>query len=248
MPDTETNLPPSDEDTGLDGDAGDEPGDEQGEDDVAVLKREIAELRTQNSKLGGEVKAQLGRFQSLLDRAAARGGATETQQRQIDVQLEAVKGALTAVLEDDTMSPEIRAKARAAAEKAEADAKLASMQAQLEARSGGSREAPSSRADFEEELEHLIESHGLDPDKGFDWSLAAQILDTQGKNATRAYFRKQIAELTAARQAAERRQSRKKAAGEGGPGPEGSSQRLLDDSKSSDEKLKWLIENGVLSA
>ena len=245
-------LPITDDtDTGLDDDAGDVTGDEQDEDDVAVLKREIAELRNQNNLLDRGLKADIGRLHSLIARAESGRGSTEAQQRQIAAQVEAVKGTLAAVLDDDTISPEIRARARAAAEKAEADAKLAGMQAQLEAR----RSAPpdsgnqGSASEFEEELVNLVESHGLNPDDAalFDWQQATQILNAQGKGATRAYFRQRITEAKATQQAATRRQTRKEA-GKGSPPPDGANTRNLDPSLPLEDRLKKLIADGVISA
>lgn len=251
MPDTEDRLPTTDEDTGLEEDAGDEADGEQDEDDVAVLKREIAELRGQNDKLERGLKADIGRLHSLITRAESGRGNTEAQQRQIEAQLEAVKGTLSAVLDDDTISPEIRARARAAAEKAIADAKLAGMQAQIESR--GRTPEPDAPAgggqDFEDGIVFAIEAAGLDPDDSalFDWAEAGQILRAQGQGATRAYFRKKIGEAKATQQATSRRQTRKDA-GKGSPSPEGSSTRELDPSLSTEVRLKKLIEMGVISA
>lgn len=240
-------LPTTDDtDTGLE-DAGDESGGEQDEDDVAVLKREIAELRTQNAKLGRDFQSGVGRLHSLIEKANSGRGDTEAQQRQIAAQLEAVKGTLNAVLEDDTISPEIRARARAAAEKAESDAKLAGLQAQLETRSGGAETPSVSGADFEESLVFAIEAAGFDPDDTalFNWTEAGQILQAQGQGATRAYFRKKITEAKATQQAATRRQSRKEA-GKGTPPPDGTNTRELDPTLSIETRLEKMRAMGVI--
>lgn len=242
-------LPTSDTDPGLGDDAGDGSGGEQGEDKDAAYERRIVALEAQNAKLGRDFQSGIGRLHSLIERADTGRGASETQQRQIAAQLEAVKSTLVAVLEDETMSPEIRARARAAAEKAEADADRASMRAELEAvKGGGQRQtAPApTGSDFEAGLVFGIEAAGLSPDDSiFNWQEATQILGTQGQGAVQAYFRQKIGEGVAAKQAAERRQSRKTAAGEGAK-PDGSTMRPLDPSLPIEQRLKALRDMGIV--
>ena len=254
----ETNdSPPDDQDFGSGNNAGDEGAGDEGqgqENELDQLKREIADLKAQNVKIGRDFQSSVGRLHSLIERLQSGRGDTGALEAQLKPQIEAVNSTLEAILEDEATSPELRARARAIAKEAKSAADLATVRAELAAmkNGGGEDEAPASGAPspFEQGIVLAIQAAGHDPDDPiFDWRGAAGIYSTQGEAATLLYFRQKIGEATAAKAAAERRQTRKEASGKGGgtPSPEGTGARTLDPSLPKEERIKRLVEMGVLA-
>lgn len=254
-------APPDDPDTGDDNadDEGDD-GEQGQESETDQLKREIAELRAQNTKIGRDFQSSVGRLHSLIERLQSGRGNTDALEAQVKTQIEAVNSTLEAILEDEATSPELRARARAIAKEARSASELAALRAEVAAMKGGGNEdedepAPQRGGNvspFERGIILAIEAAGHDPDDPiFDWSgEATRIFRSQGEEATIAYFRQKIGEATTAKAAAERRQSRKEAGGKGAngsPPPEGSGARHLDPSLPKEERIKRLVEMGVLA-
>lgn len=253
--------PPDDQNLDPGDDAGDEGDDEEQsqETELDQLKREIAELRAQNQKVGRDFQSSVGRLHSLIERLQSGRGSTDALEAQVKTQIEAVNHTLEAILEDETTSPELRARARAIAKEAQSASELAALRAEVAAMKGGNKNDDAEDdtsggrpvSPFEQGIVLAIQAAGHDPDDPiFDWSgEATRIFNAQGEQATLAYFRQKIGEATTAKAAAERRQSRKKAgeSGGGSPPPEGTGARHLDPSLPKDERLRRMVEMGVLA-
>ena len=248
----EPDLLQDDDADGLESDAGAE-SDGQGEDDrLAALQREVETLRAANIKLDRDLKASVGRFQSSLSRLESGRGDPDALKREVEANIAEVRGALSAILEDENLSPEVRDRARAAAQRVKSESELGALKAELEQlKNGGRRETPSlsfDAADFEDSMVTLIETAGLDPDDPvWDWKGAAtRALLDGGPAGGRSYFRQKIAEVKASKDAGERRQSRKQTAGKG-PDPAGGNSTFLDPSLGREANLKTLVDLGVVS-
>ena len=244
-------LPPDDDqDTGLDEDAGTGADDGQGDDKLALLEQQIAELKAQNTRLDRDFKSGVGRLQSIVTRLESGRGDPDALQRQFNSEMSGVRNILDAILQDENISDESRARARSAIERAKSESDLAAVKAKLEALEGGGRRVedddvlPRRARDFENAMVFAIEQAGLDPDDPmWDWAGAAtQVFVQQGEAAGQAYFRKKIGDARATQQASERRQSRKESAGKGGASTaaEGGSTRLLDPANNKEQNLKTL--------
>ena len=226
---------------------------EQGEDRLAALQRELQASQATVAKLEREVKASIGRFQSAVSRLEAGRGDPDALKREVEAQFSEVRGALSAILEDEAISPEVRERARAVAQTAKSEAAMRALQAELEQlKTAGRREDATTPAfdpaEFEASMVDLIEAADLDPDDPvWDWKgNATRALLEGGVAGGRAYFRSKIAEVKASRQAGERRQARKQTAGKG-PDPAGGSTSQLDPSRGKEANLKALVDMGVVS-
>lgn len=248
MPEIE--LPDNDTDPSNDDGAGD--GDPQAV-TLETLQAEVASLRAAQTKQVTDFTAAVGRYQSLEARVAARGGdadvLVELRSRQ-----EAMDEALKAVLDDETVSPAIKARAQAAFDKqtaAAATARDTAQQKRIEAletaqrggASGGAQAAAVSP--FERGVLTAIEAADLDPDDpAFDWAGKASEAVLKGEAAGLAYFKAKIKELVAARDG---RQTRKEAAGTAKGGTaSGGNKGALDASRPVEDRLKHLQTLGVI--
>lgn len=246
-------LPPGDEDVEVADDAGLDEPDPQPEVDVAALQREVEQLRNRDSALDRDLKAAIGRFQSSIDKLSSGRGDSDKIAVQAQSQFEAVNAAMDALLQDETIAPETRARVQQQRDRAKADSELAAMKAQLEALTNASNaqqdSGPASNPTYglQTELEEWIADEELDPnDPIFDWKGEATVLlRNEGEAAVRRYFRRKINEAKADRDAADRRQDRKTSAGEKVT-PAGDSLRDLDPSKPLEERLRIMAEHGII--
>lgn len=213
------------------------------------LSSEVAELRSQNVQAVRNFNLQVGRLQSLVAKIDSGRGDTDKLITQFNSQVSAVDGAINAILEDETLAPDIKAKVAQARIKANSDSELATLKAEMAAIKTGSIAPPTTgELSLEASIVEEIESFGLNPDDDtFDWKgEASNVLTTKGPAATRTYFRTKIKEMLAAQSATERREERKQAAGDKVT-PENKSTRLLDPANSAESNIKKLIEMGVIN-
>ena len=214
------------------------------------LATEVATLKTQSTKAMRDFSAAVGRLNSLYTKLESGRGDTVTTVNQLNAQVKAVDGMLAAVLEDEGLDPKVRAKAAEVRSKVTGDSELANLKAEIDALKNGDKEqrqAPPADTAFEQSIVDEIESYGLSPDDPtFDWKgEATSLLMGQGPGATRTYFRTKIKELLASGGAADRRQERKKAAGE--KVPAGNKAARTFNSGNEEEDIKTLIKMGIIN-
>lgn len=215
----------------------------------AALQAQIAELRATSVRATRDAAAAIGRYQSLAARLDAKPEDSALL-KQLQAQGDAVTAALNAVIEDDTVDPKVQAKAREALakipdpEKEDLRARLAALEK--------ARAIPTvqpATTDFEREIEDEITGYGLNPDDpAFDWKgEASSLLTTQGPAAVRTYFRAKIKTLLDEQRTAGRRQQRKEAGKtDTKTVPAGNNANPLDLSRPTEERLKWLQDQGII--
>jgi hypothetical protein len=224
-------------------------------DELALLKEEIASLRTQNAQQSKAVKdfsAAVGRYQSLIDKMEAGRGDTDKLARQLAASVGGVEQVIDTILADPNIDPEVRARALAARDSTKANAKLASLEAEIEALKNKPepvQEVQSNELTVLERTVHtMINRSGLQIED-FNWTEANLVYSQTGSEAEIiSYFTNKIAEKKAESTAAERRQARKASAGK--PAPKGADNAgdiatQLENAKDLDEGVEMLRKLGV---
>lgn len=253
MPVDEDRMPEDevdDQDSSDEGDSGETENQPEGL-TLEKLAAEVAMLRQSQAKTLRDFNAAVGRVQSVVSRIDSGRGDTDQLTKQLRSQIGAVDKAIDAILEDETMSPEIKERARAARSNAAATSELEDIKAQLEALKNPAKpDAPDDSAvlSFEDSIVEEIESYGLDPDDAaFDWKgEATQIMLTKGADETRKYFRRKVKDILAEKAAAERRQSRKESSSKK-PDASGSNMREFDPDQGNEANIKKLIDLGIIN-
>ena len=193
-------------------------------DEVALLRQEIEQLRTQNARSLNEVKAAIGRYQSLAATLAQGSELSASQAKKLESSVGAVEKALDTLLEDETLTPEVRARARQAKTEARAAADSAALREEIDAlKKAPSRTAPVPQdpeelAPIERAVHTMIRRAGMKI-ADFDWAEAATVYSTKGDDGLLDFFADKIDAKRAEAKSAESRQTKKASAGT--PPPEG---------------------------
>lgn len=249
---SDNDLPDDQDDDTLDleGETDDDKGEQQGP-TLEQLQAELATLKASNTKSQRDLISAVGRLQALQAKIEAGTGDSETVTA-LQTQMAAANEVLDALLDDEAIDPKVKERAKSARTKAQSDSTLAALRREIEALKTPKQPAPPAAADgptaFEVGIVTAIQAAGLDPDDAelFDWKEATQLFHLQGADAAREYFRTQISSGLAAKSAAGRRQAKKEAGGTQTK-PSGNAASPLDPSRSAEERLKYLIEQGHLS-
>ena len=262
MPDTTNDLPEDDLDLNDDG-ANDGAGDEQDDADqqgvtAEQLQARVAELETLNTRQSRDLIAAIGRLQAL-DEKLTKGSGDAEAVAALKAGLDTANEMLDALLEDEAIDPKVKERASRARTTAQARAdrdeaeRLRKRVEELE-KNPPRAAAPDAAADaptpFEEGLVAAVEAAGLDPDDAdlFDWKgEATRLLQTQGARAVTAYFRKQIAAGLEAKNATNRRESRRGAGlNQSTRTDGGNATSPLDPSRSAEERYQHLKSIGAV--
>lgn len=193
-------------------------------DELALLRQEVETLRTQNERSLNQVKAAIGRYQSLAASLAQGSELTASQAKKLESSVGAVEKALDTLLEDETLTPEVRARARAAKTEARAAADTAAMRDEIDAlkRSPARAEAPVQDSDelapIERTVHLMIRRAGMKIED-FDWAEASKVYSTKGDDGILDFFQDKIDAKRAESKNTDARQARKTTAGT--PPPEG---------------------------
>ena len=187
-------------------------------DEMATLRTEVALLRAQNAKTANEVKAAIGRYQALLTAADAGREVSTTQSKRLEGAVGAVENALDALLDDESITPEVKTRVRAARAEARAKADTSAMREEIEAlKKAPVRREPEPAADdelapIEKTVHALIRRAGMKIED-FDWAAASAIYSTKGDDGVIDHFMTLIDTKRAETEATGRRQARKTNAG-----------------------------------
>jgi len=197
-------------------------------DRLAQLEERLASIEGQNTKLIRDFSASVGRVQSLIDRVeSGRQYDTERLRTQISSAVGGVEKQLDTILESDAIDPEIRARAQQARDRLRADTEQAQNKAEIEAlkaavlyRQQQPQVDPNQLTPLETNVHTMIAEAGMKIED-FDWQEANTVLSRRGEPGVYTYFTNKIAERKSEATAADRRQAKKRSAGNGTPSGSG---------------------------
>ncbi len=218
-----------------------------------VLAR-VEALETSTAAHRRDIVAATGRLQSLQTKIDAGDDSSKTL-RELRAAQQSADAALEAILEDEAIDPATKGKVAAAKRTATSDAEKQELLDRLDALEGKGKTQSQQNDDipqvsvFEQEIWTMIESFGLKVnDPAFDWKgEATKVLTEQGEAATRKYFTSKIRELLEDDKSGDRRQMRKRAAGNQEKAPSASTlTKELDESRPIKDRLAHLRSLGAI--
>lgn len=247
MPDNEE-QPLSDEETPAEDESSTE---EEGPDELATLKAEVALLRTQNTRALNEAKSAIGRYQALQAKVESGSAATEAEAKRLNGAVSAVNEALDALLDDESLSPEVKARVRQVRDSKQRASEVDALRAEIDALKNPPKREEEPRGQdeltpIERQVHRMINAAGLKIED-FDWDQAKVHYTLNGDDGVISYFTEQIVQKKTSSASKPKALDEKKAnAGPGAPRGSATNVRPLDPSRPLEERLKYMREQGII--